>query len=67
MKKGKRRTPEDAFQQHYCPSCPRYYTNDSSLKRHLKLKHLDIGDDPPTTSLISPSPAEKGEGKEGGE
>ena len=46
-KKGKRRSVEDAYSPLPCPYCQRCYTTDSSMKRHIKLKHLDIGDDPP--------------------
>jgi hypothetical protein len=47
LKKGKRRSPEDAFQKYSCQYCAKFYTADSTLRRHIKLKHLDIGDDPP--------------------
>lgn len=46
-KKGKRRTIEDAYERFECPRCARFYTSDSSLKRHIRLKHDEFGDDPP--------------------
>ena len=45
--KNKRRAPSDVYLHFPCKYCAKVYTTDSSLKRHLKLKHLDIGDDPP--------------------
>jgi hypothetical protein len=49
VRKHKRRNPEDIVEHHHCPykKCARAYSSDSALKRHLKLKHLDLGDDPP--------------------
>jgi|688.fasta_scaffold1682224_2 hypothetical protein len=47
--KGRRRTAEDLAVKYCCQvdGCDRFYSAESALQRHIKMKHRSIKVDPP--------------------
>ena len=47
--KGKRRTAQDLIVKYCCEidGCDKFYSAESALQRHIKMKHRDIKVDPP--------------------